>query len=146
MSEKLNYPEINFYQVSEDLHKVVIALLLKILEEKKTALIFIKDLKRIQEFDAQIWSYGRSKFIPHSTIFDKELPIKRQPILLSNTEENANSADYLIFLDQPSKEFLNKFLRVFYFFENEPILEKDISPTNFFKREAGKWVKIQTNS
>lgn len=143
--------EINFYQVDETIVKSLAPLLLKVLDEKKKALIFCQDQAQIKVIDDSLWSYGRNKFIPHITIFDediaKEFSFERQPILISNKEENTNKADYLVFLDLPSAEFVAKFPRVFYFFEEQNTsvakdVAKKIKPTNSYKKTDGKWVKF----
>jgi DNA polymerase IIIc chi subunit len=133
--------EINFYQVDEALGKSIAPLMLKILEEKKRALIFTKNENLIKEIDSNLWSFGRNKFIPHITIFDKNFDLKRQPILITNKEENSNNADYLVFLDEPSKDFTSNFKRIFYFFEPEKKSSK-LQPTNSYKKQDGKWVKV----
>lgn len=132
--------EINFYQVDEALGKSIAPLMLKVLEEKKRALIFTKNENLIKEIDSNLWSYGRNKFIPHITIFDKEFKLKDQPILITNLEENSNKADYLIFLDEPSDNFISGFKRVFYFFEEGKKSTK-LKPTNSYKKQGGSWVK-----
>ncbi len=139
-------PEINFYQVDETIVKSLAPLLLKILEEKKKALIFCVNENKIKEIDESLWIYGRNKFIPHTTVFDREFPLKRHPILITNKEENSNEADYLVFLDVPSQNFLTNFARVFYFFDetNSPAaqeLSKKLQPKNFYRKVEGKWVK-----
>ena len=80
--------EINFYEVDEGVVKAMGPILLKILDEKKNAFIFVKNVEKIKEIDASLWSYGRSKFIPHVTIFDKDFERAKQPILISNEEKN----------------------------------------------------------
>ncbi|MBU6140357.1 MAG: DNA polymerase III subunit chi [Proteobacteria bacterium] len=137
----MSHPEANFYQVDESIGKSIAPLLLKILSEKKKVLIFCREQIQIEEIDGALWNYGRNKFIPHASIFDKEFESKRQPVLLTNKEENLNSADYLVFLDEPSKAFISEFSRVFYFFEEGKNLAK-IKPTNFYKKDSGKWVKL----
>lgn len=136
--------QINFYEVKEDLFKAIIALLVKILSENKKTLIFSSNEQQIKDLDNQIWSYGRSKFIPHGTIFDNDLKPSRQPILISNLEENTNSADYMIFMNPPATTFIDNFSRSFHFFE-QGNFPTEISPTNFFRKEAGKWEKITSN-
>jgi DNA polymerase IIIc chi subunit len=133
--------EINFYEVDEGVVKAMGPILLKILDEMKNAFIFIKNLEKIKEIDASLWSYGRSKFIPHVTIFDKDFESEKQPILISNEEKNLNNADYLIFLDEPNQDFLKEFSRSFYFFENSPNCS-NIKADNFYKKQQGKWIKI----
>jgi DNA polymerase-3 subunit chi len=139
--------EINFYQVDETIVKSLAPLLLKILDEKKKALIFCNDQAQIKEIDNSLWSYGRNKFIPHITIFDHEFSFERQVILISNREENSNKADYLVFLDAPSEAFISGFERVFYFFEEADSaaamsLAKRLNPKNSYKKSSGKWVKV----
>jgi DNA polymerase IIIc chi subunit len=133
--------EINFYQFDEELIKSLAPLLLKVLEEKKKVLVFCRDEKKIGEIDNSLWSYGRTKFIPHITNFDKGFSFERQPILISNKEENLNKADYLVFLDEPSEIFISSFSRAFHFYNSEKPLAK-IKPKNSYKKEDGKWVKI----
>ena len=103
-------PEINFYEVDDGVVKSMAPLLLKILDEKKRALIFANSQNYLQEIDNALWSYGRSKFIPHALIFDNDFEAKEQPILLTNKLQNTNKADYLIFLDEPDDlNFYQKF-------------------------------------
>ena len=139
--------EINFYQVDETIIKSLAPLLLKILEEKKKVLIFCETQAQIKAIDDSLWSYGRNKFIPHITIYDKDFSLERQPILISDKEENSNKADYLVFLDMPSEAFISKFSRVFYFFEESGLgqaktVAKKVKPTNSYKKADGKWVKF----
>ena len=139
--------EINFYQVDETIIKSLAPLLLKILDEKRKVLIFCKTSAQIKTIDDSLWSYGRNKFIPHITIADKEFVLERQPILISDKEENANQADYLVFLDLPAVSFANSFSRVFYFFEEQNLavakeVATKIKPTNSYKKTDGKWVKF----
>ena len=132
--------EINFYQVDEALGKSIAPLMLKILEEKKKVLIFTKNENLIKEVDSNLWSFGRNKFIPHITIFDENFDLNRQPILITNKEENSNKADYLVFLDEPSQDLVSQFSRVFYFFEEGKNNSK-LTPTNSYKKQQGKWIK-----
>jgi DNA polymerase IIIc chi subunit len=140
--------EINFYQVDETIIKSLAPLLLKVLEEKKKALIFSSNQTQIKEIDNSLWSYGRNRFIPHVTIFDTDFLMPRQPILISDRQENSNQADYLVFLDEPSQAFISDFSRVFYFFEEHNIvtaknLAQKLNPNNSYKKQDGKWVKNQ---
>lgn len=138
MSVKTN---INFYQVDDDIVKAMGPILLKIIEENKRALIYLKDPLQIEKVDAGLWNYGRSKFIPHVTIFDKDFILTKQPIVISNLHENINHADYLIFLDEPETNFVEQFSRVFYFYTQLPKCQ-NIKPDNIYKKIEGKWHKI----
>ncbi|NBX53003.1 MAG: DNA polymerase III subunit chi [Proteobacteria bacterium] len=134
-------PEINFYAVEEDIVKAMAPILLKIIDDNKRAIIFVKGNDSIKKIDDSLWTYGRNKFIPHATIFDKDFVAKDQPILISNQEDNINKADYLIFLDEPNIEFIQSFSRSFHFFENSSPC-KIIEPNNFYRKIDGKWQKI----
>lgn len=131
--------EINFYQVDETITKALAPLLIKVLEENKKALVFCANQAQIKEIDDSLWSYGRNKFIPHITVLDKDFILERQPIFITDKEENANKADYLVFLSEPSEVFVSKFKRVFHFFEGKSSAK--IKPTNSYKKVDGKWVK-----
>ncbi len=143
--------ELNFYQVDDKIMASLAPLLLKILEEKKKAIIFCEDPEKIKLMDNSLWSFGRNKFIPHVTIFDEDYDFKRQPILISNKQENTNEAEYLIFLDEVTKDFAGGFSRIFHFFsEDDSSKAKSMAKnlgeiskkTNAYKREDGKWVKL----
>lgn len=131
--------EINFYEVDEDLFKAIGPVVLKILDEQKTAIIYVKDLDKLKRLDEVLWTFGRNKFVPHATILDSDFTPSQQPVLISNLEENTNNADYLIFLDEPSLDFAKQFSRMFYFYENVNQCQK-IKATKSFKKINGKWL------
>ena len=143
-------PEINFYEVDDGVVKSMAPLLLKILDEKKRALIFANSQSYLQEIDNALWSYGRSKFIPHALIFDKDFEAGEQPVLLTNQLENTNRADYLIFLEEPADlNFYEKFKRVFYFFQpdlSSQVNKINTKPHNLYKKIAGKWQNVKINN
>lgn len=144
--------EINFYQFDETLTKSIAPLALKILEEKKKALIFSRDSLCIKEIDDGLWSYGKNKFIPHITIFDKNFVLERQSIVISDREENSNQADYLILTEKVSEDFAKNFSRIFYFFNALGVDEakkvaasykKIAGKINAYKKADAKWVKSE---
>lgn len=144
-------PEINFYQTDEAVARSLAPLLLKVLEEGKRVLVFCEDNQQIKDIDSALWSYGRHKFIPHATIFDKEFSFERQPVLITNKEENLNKADYLVFFDEVSHDFLATFPRIFHFFEMHEAtkarglakkLKNADATINYYKKEEGKWAKL----
>lgn len=142
--------EINFYQCDESLVKSIAPLMLKILEENKKAFIFSSDTARTQEIDAGLWSYGKNKFIPHILISDKNFVLERQPILISDKEENSNKADYLVLMEEVSEDFISNFSRIFYFYDSLNLdaakktakkYQKLATKFNSYKKEDLKWVK-----
>lgn len=139
--------EINFYQVDETVVKSLAPLLTKVLSDNKKAFVFCKNPDQVRDLDTSLWSYGRNRFIPHITVFDKDFELKRQPIFLSNEEKNLNEADYLLFLDEPSEGFISSFSRVFYFFaegnyDEAKKLAAKLKPQNCYRKEDAKWVKF----
>jgi DNA polymerase IIIc chi subunit len=149
--------EINFYQVNNIVEngvaKSIAPLLLKILEENKRALIYSNDTDLINSLDNGLWSFGKNKFIPHVTIFDKEFEQKKQPIFITNQEENCNQADYLILLDKVAPKFISNFSRIFYFYDDsQAALIKNIAASyqeitdnfNFYKKDLNsqKWISV----
>lgn len=142
--------EINFYQCDESLVKSIAPLMLKILEENKKAFIFSSDSARTQEIDVGLWSYGKNKFIPHILISDKNFVLERQPILISDKEENSNKADYLVLMEEVSEDFISNFSRIFYFYDSLNLdaakktakkYQKLATKFNSYKKEDLKWVK-----
>jgi DNA polymerase III subunit chi len=144
--------EINFYQISADdvNYKAMAPLLLKILEEQKKACIYCSNEAELAEIDAGLWSFSKTKFIPHATLKDG-VDANRQPVFIDQEEQNHNKAEFLVMMQPVSDDFLNSFERVFYFFNDEGLQEarkqwkiyKEKSfALNFYKKEKGKWGKI----
>lgn len=144
--------EISFYQCDDTVVRSIAPLLLKVLDENKKTLILAADNIKIKEIDAGLWAYGKSKFIPHVTISDKGFDVKRQPVLICDTEDNANDADYLVLTKEASESFLSGFSRAFYFYDPLNLdVAKELarkykgiaSKFTSYKKESGKWVKDQ---
>ena len=137
--------EINFYQVDETITKALAPLLIKVLEEKKHAIVFCENATQVKEIDASLWTYGRNKFIPHAMFDDGDFDL--QPVLITTQEKNDNNASYLALLGDVSLDFAKNFSRIFYFFEEGALakaknLAKKFKPTNSYKKQDGKWVKF----
>lgn len=135
--------EISFYQCQDTVARSIVPLLLKVLEEDKKVLIIASDKFQIKEIDNNLWNYGKNKFIPHITSSDKDfakdgLKFTRQPIIISDQEENLNEADYLVIMGEVSEEFISKFSRAFYFYDILRLEEaKRLAPK--YKAIAGKF-------
>ena len=141
--------EVNFYQIDDVITKSLAPLLIKVTDEKKKALIYCADAAKFKEIDDSLWSYGKYKFIAHATLADKELAEfgwQRQPIFLTDREENINEADYLVLTSEASEGFVSRFARVFYFYEAQDIaavkkFSKQFKKVNAYKKVDAKWVK-----
>lgn len=141
--------EVNFYYIDNIELSSIAILISKILEDKKKAIIYCQDKDMISKIDSSLWSHGRNKFLPHITIFDKDFDLMRQPIIISDKQENSNNASHLIALDQIDKEFINQFSRLFCFIAKDNDLDKKIKPLlqndcqiNSYKKDSNKWIKI----
>jgi len=145
--------EINFYQIDDVITKSLAPLLMKVMEDKKKALIFCTNAAKFKEIDDSLWTYGKYRFIPHLTASDKEIAAEfsweRQPILLNNKEENLNKADCLVMIDEVSQDFMLNFARVFYFYDEVDAglakalakkFEGVVKKVSSYKKEDGKWV------
>jgi len=139
--------EINFYQIDDAITKSLAPLLIKVVDDKKKALILCQDAAKFKEIDDSLWSYGKYKFIAHATLADKDLEQfgwTRQPVFLTNQEENVNEADYLILTKEASEAFIAGFARVFYFYEAQDLevvkkFSKKFKKVNAYKKIDAKW-------
>lgn len=140
--------EINFYQIDDVLYKSIAGLLVKIIEDKKKALIYSTNLDLINQINEGLWSFSKTKFLPHASFNDNQNP-ERQPIFITNQEENSNKANFLIMLEKTDDNFLNNFEKIFYFFDDSNLKEskqlwryykKQNINLNFFKKIDGKWI------
>lgn len=145
--------QINFYQTEDLIHKAIAPILTKILEEKKRALIFCQNQDLINQIDDGLWSFSKTKFIPHGTEND-DIKAQDQPIFLSSKQQNQNQSSYLIMLDKIDDDFGKNFEKIFYFFNNDSLAKskemwryyKSKNFTlNFYKKENDKWVMHQNN-
>ena len=140
--------QINFYQTNDLIHKSIAPILTKILEDGKRALIFSKNQELLNQIDEGLWSFSKTKFIPHG-LAQEEIPPLKQPILLTKEPKNLNAANYLIMLDKTDDDFVADFEKVFYFFGDQNLAPaKDLwryyksksATLNFYKKEQDKWV------
>ena len=141
--------EINFYHLDNLDFKVIAQILLKIREEKKRTLIYSKTDEILKQIDEVLWSFSKTKFLPHGTKWEKINPLE-QPTFLTNEENNQNKAEFLLMLDEVSDDFLKKFEKIFYFFSNSNIefarklysnYKKKSFTINFYKKDGDKWIK-----
>jgi DNA polymerase IIIc chi subunit len=133
--------QIIFYEVEEDLYKSIGLLLYKIWQDGKKSLCFLSNTQQIQDFDTFLWSFARNKFLPHCTIYDTQFILEKQPILLSDLQQNTNNADVLLFLDSPENSFIANFSKACYFFMAKQQKSSLLASQHFYKK-SDKWQKI----
>ena len=141
--------EVNFYQIDIIDHRLIAGLLLKIREEGKRVLIYSKNREILKQIDDGLWSFSKTKFLPHATGWDNFNPLD-QIIFLTDVENNENNAQFLITTDSINDDFLKNFEKVFYFFDETSILQareiylnykKKSIIVNSYKKENDKWIK-----
>ena len=137
--------EINLYISSDDILKSICQLASKILEDQKKILILCAP-DQVNQIDSSLWTFGRNRFIPHITSNDKNFDFARQPIIITSEENNFNNADYLIFTDAISSNFIGNFTRSFCFTGNEntkTTILKNLGNSckiSLHKKEGKKWL------
>ena len=142
--------EINFYQVDDIIYKSIAPLLIKVLDENKKALILCQDEQQVTEIDGGLWSFSKTKFVPHGTKADK-IDHALQPVFITNIEENFNQAGYLIMLSPAEEKFLKQFDKIFYFFSSGNVADarklwakykSQSFSLNFYKKNESGWAKV----
>ncbi len=65
--------------------------------------------ERVEHLDALLWTYDEASFLPHGTRRDGEAA--RQPVWLTDADENPNGADMLVLTDGMSSQRLAAYRR-----------------------------------
>jgi DNA polymerase-3 subunit chi len=87
--------EVRFYHLqTQSLEQAMPAILSKALAQGKRAIVRFGNEAHIRHFDEHLWTYNPDSFLPHGIA--KEPHAEKQPILLTNKEENQNEADILL--------------------------------------------------
>ena len=141
--------EINFYHLENINYKIIAQILLKIRDEGKRTLIYAKTDELLKQIDESLWSFSKTKFLPHATKWENVNSLD-QPIFLTNEEDNQNKAEFLLMLDAVNDNFLKSFEKTFYFFSDNNIefarklyldYKKKSFSINFYKKDGDKWIK-----
>lgn len=86
--------EVLFYHLERrSLEEVLPGLVERTLERKWRALIRCESADRAAALDNLLWTYDESSFLPHAQAGDGDP--KRQPVLLTVENDNANNANVL---------------------------------------------------
>jgi DNA polymerase-3 subunit chi len=115
--------EVWFYHLERaSLEDVLPDLLEKTLARGWRALVWSRDLERLNRLDERLWTWRDDSFLPHGMAH--EALAERQPILLSTTIEPLNGAAALFVLDGDPGE-LRDFARTVIIFEGQADAELD---------------------
>ena len=108
--------EIWFYHLERSsLDQVLPGLLEKTLQRGWRALVRVNAAHRLDEIDETLWTYRPSSFLPHGRADADHAAV--QPILLSDTGENLNSAQALFIVDDSEMGPTTEFSRCFIIFD-----------------------------
>ncbi|MGI4818504.1 MULTISPECIES: DNA polymerase III subunit chi [unclassified Brevundimonas] len=108
--------EIWFYHLERSsLDQVLPGLLEKTLQRGWRALVRVKDAASIDDIDEKLWTYRPASFLPHGRSGGEFDAV--QPILISDTGENLNSAQALFIVDDSELGSTTEFSRCFIIFD-----------------------------
>ncbi|TRD12192.1 DNA polymerase III subunit chi [Erythrobacter insulae] len=141
---------IDFWQLSRDPADKVCALIAqRVLGSGERLLIVSKDADQRQAIAKAMWKAEPASFLANAEAGG--ISDDRQPILLSETTQAANSASHVIYADGEYRE-ADGFARTFLLF-NDTTVEaaratwraldgKDGLERSFFRQDGGKWIKV----
>ena len=109
---------VDFYHLqNKKLEEVLPKILEKAYETGKNVKIKVGTTERVEFLNSALWTYDEESFIPHGTKKDGNADI--QPIYLSDSDDNPNSAEFLFLVDGAMIEDLGDFSRVFNIFDGD---------------------------
>ncbi len=102
--------EIGFYHLTATpLERALPKLLERGLAAGFRILVMAGSRERVEHLDALLWTYDDASFLPHGSRRDGAA--ERQPILLTDADENPNGADMLVLTDGTSSAALARYRR-----------------------------------
>ncbi len=100
--------EIRFYHLqSMSLERALPQLLAKIYSMDMKIVVKFTSKERVQYFDNLLWTYAPDSFLPHS--FGDDQNKEKQPIWLTDIDENPNGATILILADGANSDEISKY-------------------------------------
>ena len=108
--------EVLFYHLERmTLERLLPALLEKSLERGWRVVVQAGSQQRIDSLNTALWTYRDNSFLPHGTGEDGDG--ERQPIYLTYSDENPNSAQVRFFVDGADLTELGEYERAIYIFD-----------------------------
>jgi len=111
--------EILFYHLQgQKPENILPTLLEKSLERGWKVVVQASSEERIEALDAHLWTYRDDGFLPHGTWREQDAPL--QPVLLTLTEGNPNSANVRFLIDgAPPPADAESYARIVLLFDGE---------------------------
>lgn len=95
--------EIRFYHLqATSLDRALPQIVAKAYAGGRRVVIKTGDAKRAEDINTALWTYDAGAFIPHGSAADGDAD--RQPVWITETDENPNGADVLILTDSTTSE------------------------------------------
>lgn len=146
--------DVNFYHLQSDpLSRALPRLLEKVCERQLAALVRGRTEECLEELDESLWSFHPSSFLPHA-IQQKEMEASSQPVLLTlNSEQNLNSAEILVLVEDADASDIKNFDRCLYMFDGNDqialaaartrwkLLKDQDVPVSYYQQTETGWQK-----
>jgi DNA polymerase-3 subunit chi len=112
--------EVGFYHLrTTPLERALPRLLERALAESHRIVVLAGSAERVAHLDGLLWTYSEGSFLPHGSARDANMP--RQPIFLTERDENPNKATMLVLIDGANSTHLAEFARCCDMFDgNDP--------------------------
>lgn len=101
---------VGYHYTHSSLQQILPKLLEKILAADQQVVIVMDNDAQLREIDTYLWTYSKSNLLPHGMAEDGNAHL--QPIWLSTTLENPNSADVLVWLNPFPPAHIDMFKKV----------------------------------
>jgi DNA polymerase-3 subunit chi len=107
---------INFYHLTASpLEKALPKLMEKVFGSGMKSMILTEDAQQTEALNKQLWTYTTKFFLPHGAKEDGFSD--KQPIYLTNEQENPNNASILAFIGNAEPDALEAFDKCLYLFD-----------------------------
>jgi DNA polymerase-3 subunit chi len=126
--------EVWFYHLERTgLDQALPELLEKTLQRGWKAIVRSPEPARVEHLDGWLWSHRDDSFLPHAP--SDEADAARQPILLTNSDENPNRADALFLVDGAEPGDLTGYQRCIVLFDG--------ADEEQLRRARGQWTAVK---
>lgn len=112
--------EVGFYHLrTTPLERALPRLLERALADGHRIVVLAGSAERVAHLDGLLWTYNEASFLPHGSARDANMA--RQPIFLTERDENPNRATMLVLIDGAKSAHLADFARCCDMFDgNDP--------------------------
>ena len=108
--------EVNFYHLTRSsLEDALPRLLEKTLQAGERAVVLLGSPERVDALNTHLWTFDPNGFLPHGSARDGEA--ERQPVWLTDRDENPNGAGFLFVADRAKSERVADYKRCFELFD-----------------------------